>query len=78
MKELVAFSRELAFGGQSYTELAVDEFSEVELLRRFGVDELLNFIVVEKHQTRFDQHKCCAIFIDHKLFGLQGVLICRL
>ncbi len=57
-------------------------FSETELPGRFdGVkkdgtpyaDQYQILIVAEKYQTGFDQPKLCAMYVDHKLAGLQAV-----
>ena len=73
IKALVAFSGELEVDGQTWTEAAVNGFSETELPRRFDGDEYRVLIVAEKYQTGFDQPKLCAMYVDRKLAGLQAV-----
>ena len=73
IKALVAFSGELQVDGQTWTEAAVNGFSETELPRRFDGDEYRLLIVAEKYQTGFDQPKLCAMYVDRKLAGLQAV-----
>lgn len=70
---LVAFSGELVLDGETWTEAAVNGFSESELPRRFDVTEYQILIVAEKYQTGFDQPKLCAMYVDRKLAGLQTV-----
>jgi type I restriction enzyme R subunit len=70
---LVAFSGELALDGETWTEAAVNGFSETELPRRFDGTEYQILIVAEKYQTGFDQPKLCAMYLDRKLAGLQAV-----
>lgn len=70
---LVAFSGELTLDGESWTESAVNGFSETELPRRFDGDDYQILIVAEKYQTGFDQPKLCAMYVDRKLAGLQAV-----
>ncbi len=73
IKALVAFSGELQVDGHTWTEAAVNGFSETELPRRFDGDEYRLLIVAEKYQTGFDQPKLCAMYVDRKLAGLQAV-----
>jgi type I restriction enzyme R subunit len=73
LKALVAFSGELSIDGQTYTEAALNNFSETELPRRFDSSDYQVLIVAEKYQTGFDQPKLCGMYIDKKLAGLQAV-----
>ena len=73
MKALVAFSGELELDGETYTEAALNGFSETELPRRFDTGDNRVLIVAEKYQTGFDQPKLCAMYVDRKLAGLQAV-----
>lgn len=73
LKALVAFSGELEVDGETWTEAAVNGFSETELPRRFDSPEYQVLIVAEKYQTGFDQPKLCAMYVDRKLAGLQAV-----
>ena len=82
LKALVAFSGELNFEGEKYTETAVNDFSETELPSRFDgfkpdgtpyPDRYQILIVAEKYLTGFDQRKLCAMYVDRKLAGLQAV-----
>ena len=73
LKALVAFSGELGLDGETYTEAALNGFSETELPRRFDTGDHRVLIVAEKYQTGFDQPKLCAMYMDRKLAGLQAV-----
>lgn len=73
LKALVAFSGELEVDGETWTETAINDFSETELPRRFDTEEFQILIVAEKYQTGFDQPKLCAMYVDKKLAGLQAV-----
>jgi type I restriction enzyme R subunit len=82
MKALVAFSGELKYDGETYTEADLNDFSETELPSRFDgfkpdgspyPDKYQILIVAEKYQTGFDQPKLCAMYVDRKLAGLQAV-----
>lgn len=82
VKALVAFSGELQYEGESYTEADLNDFSETELPSRFDgfkpdgtpyPDQYQILIVAEKYQTGFDQPKLCAMYVDRKLAGLQAV-----
>lgn len=73
LKPLVAFSGELEYDGQTYTEAQLNGFGETELPRRFDGDDYQILIVAEKYQTGFDQPKLCAMYVDRKLAGLQAV-----
>ena len=73
VKALVAFSGELELDGETYTEAALNGFSETELPRRFDTGDYRVLIVAEKYQTGFDQPKLCAMYVDRKLAGLQAV-----
>nr|WP_278526014.1 type I restriction endonuclease [Brucella anthropi] len=82
LRALVAFSGELPFNDEKYTESDLNGFAETELPRRFdGVkpggtaypEQYQILIVAEKYQTGFDQPKLCAMYIDRKLASLQAV-----
>lgn len=82
LKALVAFSGELLFDGETYTESQLNDFSETELPSRFDgfkpdgtpyPEKYQILIVAEKYQTGFDQPKLCAMYVDRKLAGLQAV-----
>ena len=73
LKALVAFSGELELDGETYTEAALNGFSETELPRRFDTGDYRVLIVAEKYQTGFHQPKLCAMYMDRKLAGLQAV-----
>jgi len=82
LRPLVAFSGELPFDGETYTEADLNGFSETELPGRFNgfrpdgtpyPEQYQILIVAEKYQTGFDQPKLCAMYADRKLAGLQAV-----
>ena len=82
LRALVAFSGELPFNDEKYTEADLNGFAETELPRRFDgfkpdgtayEEQYQILIVAEKYQTGFDQPKLCAMYIDRKLAGLQAV-----
>ncbi|MFG6554974.1 type I restriction endonuclease subunit R [Sulfitobacter sp. 1A16808] len=82
VKALVAFSGDLTFEGETYTEADLNDFAETELPGRFDgfkpdgtpyPDQYQILIVAEKYQTGFDQPKLCAMYVDRKLAGLQAV-----
>ena len=82
LRALVAFSGELTFDGQTYTEADLTGFAETELPGRFDgfkpdgtpyPEQYQILIVAEKYQTGFDQPKLCAMYVDRKLAGLQAV-----
>ncbi|MEZ5856686.1 MAG: DEAD/DEAH box helicase family protein [Hyphomicrobiaceae bacterium] len=82
LKALVAFSGELKYDGETYTEADLNGFAETELPGRFDgykpdgsryPDQYQILIVAEKYQTGFDQPKLCAMYVDRKLAGLQAV-----
>jgi len=73
LKALVAFSGEMDFEGENYTEADINGFAETELPKKFNTSEYQLLIVAEKYQTGFDQSKLCAMYVDRKLDGLQAV-----
>lgn len=73
LKALVAFSGDLTFDGNAYTESELNGFGEKELPKRFDSNEYQVLIVAEKYQTGFDQPKLCGMYVDKKLAGLQAV-----
>lgn len=82
LRALVAFSGELSFDGQTYSEADLTGFAETELPGRFDgfkpdgtpyPEQYQILIVAEKYQTGFDQPKLCAMYVDRKLAGLQTV-----
>jgi type I restriction enzyme, R subunit len=82
IKALVAFSGDLPYEGETYTEADLNGFSETELPGRFDgfkpdgtpyPERYQILIVAEKYQTGFDQPKLCAMYVDRKLAGLQAV-----
>ena len=73
LKALVAFSGELEMDGETWTEAAVNGFSEMQLPKIFDGEEYQLLIVAEKYQTGFDQPKLVAMYVDRKLASLQAV-----
>ncbi|MCV9906651.1 DEAD/DEAH box helicase family protein [Brucella sp. HL-2] len=82
LRALVAFSGELPFNDEKYTEADLNGFAETELPRRFDgfkpdgtayPEQYQILIVAEKYQTGFDQPKLCAMYVDRKLANLQAV-----
>ena len=82
LRALVAFSGELNFEGQTYSEADLTGFAETELPGRFDgfkpdgtpyPEQYQILIVAEKYQTGFDQPQLCAMYVDRKLAGLQAV-----
>lgn len=73
VKALFAFSGELQVDGETWTEGALNGFSEGELPRQFDGHEYQVLVVAEKYQTGFDQPKPCAMYVDKKLANLQAV-----
>ena len=79
---LVAFSGDIEYQGETYTEAGLNGFSETALPERFDgfrpdgtpyPDSYQILIVAEKYQTGFDEPKLCAMYVDRKLAGLQAV-----
>jgi type I restriction enzyme R subunit len=73
VQALVAFSGEIESGGETFTEAAMNGFSETELPRRFDEGPWNVLVVAEKYQTGFDQPKLVAMYVDRHLKGLQAV-----
>lgn len=74
MRVIVAFSGEVEYERATWTEAAVNGFSETKLPRRFAETPELRFLVVaEKYQTGFDEPALCAMYVDRKLARLQAV-----
>jgi len=82
LRALIAFSGELPFNDEKYTEADLNGFGETELPRRFDgfkpdgtayPEQYQILIVAEKYQTGFDQPKLCAMYVDRKLANLQAV-----
>mgnify|MGYP006270749329 CR=1 FL=1 len=82
VKALVAFSGDLNYEGETYTEADLNGFAETELPGRFDgykpdgtpyPEQYQILIVAEKYQTGFDQPKLCAMYVDRKLASLQAV-----
>ena len=73
IKTLVAFSGSITDGGEEYTEVSMNHFSETELPEKFGTGEYQVLLVAEKYQTGFDQPLLVAMYVDRKLKGLQAV-----
>jgi type I restriction enzyme R subunit len=70
---LVAFAGEIVVDGETWTEPAINGFSEKQLPGRFDGESYQLLIVAEKYQTGFDQPKLSAMYVDKKLDGLQAV-----
>ncbi len=76
LKTLVAFSGTVddpKHVGTSYSEPAINGFSEKELPDRFASQEYHILIVAEKYQTGFDQPLLHTMFVDKPLAGLRAV-----
>ena len=72
-KALVAFSGTVKDGGQSYTEPAMNGFSEAQTAKTFERAEYRFLIVANKFQTGFDQPLLHTMYVDKKLGGVNAV-----
>jgi type I restriction enzyme R subunit len=72
-KALVAFSGTVKDGGQSYTESAMNGFSEAQTAKTFERSEYRFLIVANKFQTGFDQPLLHTMYVDKKLGGVNAV-----
>ena len=70
---LVAFSGTVKDGGKSYTEAAMNGFSEVQTAKQFERPDYRFLIVASKFQTGFDQPLLQAMYVDKKLGGVNAV-----
>lgn len=82
LRALVAFSGDIEYQGETYTEAGLNGFPETALPERFNgflpdgtpyPDSYQILIVADKYQTGFDEPKLCAMYVDRKLAGLQAV-----
>ena len=70
---IVAFSGELHLDGLSYSESALNGFSEAVLKEEFKKDKYKFLIVAEKYQTGFDEPLLHTMYVDKKLSGVNAV-----
>ena len=70
---LVAFSGELHLDGETYSESALNGFSEAVLKEEFKKDKYKFLIVAEKYQTGFDEPLLHTMYVDKKLSGVNAV-----
>lgn len=70
---LVAFSGELHLDGETYSESALNGFSEGVLKEEFKKDKYKFLIVAEKYQTGFDEPLLHTMYVDKKLSGVSAV-----
>ena len=70
---IVAFSGELHLDGETYSESALNGFSEGVLKEEFKKDKYKFLIVAEKYQTGFDEPLLHTMYVDKKLSGVSAV-----
>ena len=70
---IVAFSGELHLDGETYSESALNGFSEGALKEEFKKDKYKFLIVAEKYQTGFDEPLLHTMYVDKKLSGVSAV-----
>ena len=70
---IVAFSGELHLDGETYSESALNGFSESALKEEFKKDKYKFLIVAEKYQTGFDEPFLHTMYVDKKLSGVSAV-----
>lgn len=70
---IVAFSGELHLDGETYSESALNGFSEGVLKEEFKKDKYKFLIVAEKYQTGFDEPLLHTMYVDKKLSGVNAV-----
>lgn len=70
---IVAFSGELHLDGETYSESALNGFSEAVLKEEFKKDKYKFLIVAEKYQTGFDEPLLHTMYVDKKLSGVNAV-----
>lgn len=70
---IVAFSGELNLDGETYSESALNGFSESALKEEFKKDKYKFLIVAEKYQTGFDEPLLHTMYVDKKLSGVSAV-----
>ena len=73
IRALVAFSGKVMDDGESYTEAAINGFSEEALRDEFDKSIYQVLLVANKYQTGFDQPKLVAMYVDKKLKGVSAV-----
>lgn len=72
-KALVAFSGDILFEGESYSERVLNGFSEEKLKDEFKKDSYRFLIVAEKYQTGFDEPLLHTMYVDKNLSGVNAV-----
>lgn len=73
LKTVVAFSGTVKDGVISYTEPAMNGFSDKELPEKFNSDEFNILLVAEKYQTGFDEPLLHTMYVDKPLSGIKAV-----
>ena len=73
IRALVAFSGQVKIDGIEYTEPAMNNIAEKELVASFDSNLYQVLLVANKYQTGFDQPKLCAMYVDKKLRGVNAV-----
>ncbi len=72
-KVLIAFSGEKTVDGMTYSEAAINGFSETKTRDHFDKDDYRLLIVANKYLTGFDQPKLAVMYVDKKLQGVMAV-----
>ncbi len=72
-RALIAFSGDLSYDGDTYSEAALNGFNEASLPSEFKKDENRFLIVAEKYQTGFDEPLLHTMYVDKKLSGINAV-----
>ena len=76
LRTLVAFSGTVTdpdAADVTWTEAAINGFSEGQLPKRFHSDEYQVLVVAEKYQTGFDEPLLHTMYVDKKLAGVKAV-----
>ena len=72
-KPMIAFSGEVRYNGETYTEAKINGFPSAKIEKEFRKDPYRILVVADKFQTGYDEPLLQTMYVDKKLFDIKAV-----
>ena len=72
-KAMIAFSGEVKYKGESYTEAKINGFPSAKIEKTFRKNPYRILVVADKFQTGYDEPLLQTMYVDKKLFDIKAV-----
>jgi type I restriction enzyme R subunit len=72
-KPMIAFSGEVRYKGETYTEAKINGFPSAKIEKEFRKDPYRILVVADKFQTGYDEPLLQTMYVDKKLFDIKAV-----